>query len=113
MEINYEMVVNMMNGLIKERLDYPKELMGYCCLYGKGTGVDTIRGKRLLEEAAQADKNMAWKFLGDMYDGAVGVPENIPMAVSCYQKAAGKGISVATDALKRYKKTIFGKWKRK
>lgn len=112
-EINYEMAVNMMNELIKERLDYPKELMGYCCLYGKGTGVDTIRGKRLLEEAAQADKNMAWKFLGDMYDGAVGVPENIPMAVSCYQKAAGKGISVATDALKRYKKTIFGKWKRK
>lgn len=112
-EVNYEMAVRMMNGLIKNRLDYPKELMGYCCLYGKGIGVDTIRGKRLLEEAAQGNSNMAWKFLGDMYDGAVGVPENIPMAVSCYQKAADKGVVIAADALKRYKKTLFGKWKRK
>lgn len=110
---SYEMAVRMLNGLIRENQDYPKELMGYCCLYGKGTNTDTVRGKRLLEEAAQANNGQAWMFLGDMYDQAVGVPENIPMAVSCYQKAAEKKIAGASEALNRYKKTLFGKWKRR
>lgn len=112
-ERDYDKAVRMMNGLIREKLDYPKELMGYCCLYGKGIGADTIRGKRLLEEAAHQNNGMAWKFLGDMYDEAVGVPENVPMAVTCYQQAADKGIAGAKEALGRYKKTLFGKWKRK
>lgn len=110
---NYEMAVRMMNGLIREKRDYPKELMGYCCLYGKGTGTDMVRGKRLLEEAAQAGNGQAWMFLGDMYDKAVGVPEDIPMAVSCYQKASDKKTVGASEALGRYKKTLLGKWKRR
>lgn len=112
-EPNYEMAVRMMNKLIGERQEYPKELMGYCCLYGKGTSTDKIRGKRLLEEAAQADNGQAWMFLGDMYDKAVGVPEDIPMAISCYEKAAAQKIAGASEALGRYKKTLFGKWKRR
>lgn len=112
-EPNYEMAVRMMRGLINKNQNYPKELMGYCCLYGKGTGTDMIRGKRLLEEAAQAGSGQAWMFLGDMYDKAVGVPEDIAMAISCYQKAADKKIAGASDALGRYKKTLFGKWKRR
>lgn len=112
-EVNYEMAVRMMTGLLKERQNYPKELLGYCCLHGKGIGRDTIRGKRLLEEAAQENNTQAWKFLGDMYDEGIGVPVNIPMAVSCYQKAAGKGDAEAAEALGRYKKSLFGKWKRK
>lgn len=111
-ETNYEMSVRMMNELIIKQQDYPKELMGYCCLYGKGTSIDMVRGKRLLEEAAQENNGQAWMFLGDMYDGAVGVPEDLSMAVSCYQKAAAKKIAGASEALGRYKKTIFGKWKR-
>lgn len=112
-QVNYETAVRMMNRLISENQNYPKELMGYCCLYGQGTGTDMIRGKRLLEEAAQADSGQAWMFLGDMYDKGVGVAENIPMAVSCYQKAAGKKIEGASEALGRYKKTLFGNWKRR
>lgn len=110
---NYEAAVRMMNGLIKERQDYPKELMGYCCLYGRGIYADIVRGKRLLEEAAQAGSGQAWMFLGDMYDQAIGVPENISMAASCYQKAADKKIPGAAEALNRYKKTLLGKWKRR
>lgn len=112
-EIDYEKAVRMMNGLINSRQDYPKELMGYCCLFGKGTRADMLLGKRLLEEAAQAGSGQAWMFLGDMYDKAVGVVEDIPKAVSCYQKAADKKISGASEALGRYKKTLFGKWKRR
>lgn len=112
-EPNYEMAVRIMNKLISERQDYPKELMGYCCLYGKGTSTDMIRGKRLLEEAAQADNGQAWMFLGDMYDKAIGVPEDIPMAISCYEKASAQKIAGASEALGRYKKTLFGKWKKR
>lgn len=112
-EQSYDMAVRMMNTLIRERQDYPKELMGYCCLYGKGINADPARGKQLLEESAQTGNGQAWMFLGDMYDQAAGVPEDINMAVSCYQKAAEKKIAGASEALGRYKKTLFGKWKRR
>ncbi len=111
--VNYEMAVRMMNMLINENQNYPKELMGYCCLYGQGIATDMVRGKRLLEEAAQENNGQAWMFLGDMYDKGVGVAENIPMAVSCYQKAADKKVAGAGEALGRYKKTLLGKWKRR
>ena len=112
-EQSYEMAVRMINGLIRGKQDYPKELMGYCCLYGKGMYADPIRGKRLLEEASQAGNGQAWMFLGEMYDKGVNVPEDIPMAVSCYQKAADKKVAGAADALGHFKKTLFGKWKRR
>lgn len=112
-QTSYETAVQMMNRLIREKQDYPKELMGYCCLYGKGIEADMPRGRQLLEEAAKAGNGQAWMFLGDMYDNAIGVFEDIPMAVSCYQKAADKKVEGAAEALGRYKKTLFGKWKRR
>ena len=101
-----------MNRLINENQNYPKELMGYCCLYGQGIPADMVRGKRLLEEAAQENSGHAWMFLGDMYDKGTGVAQDIAMAVSCYQKAADKKIAGASEALSRYKKSLLGKWKR-
>ncbi len=98
-EQSYEMAVRMINGLIRGKQDYPKELMGYCCLYGKGMYADPIRGKRLLEEASQAGNGQAWMFLGEMYDKGV--------------KAADKKVAGAADALGHFKKTLFGKWKRR
>lgn len=112
-EPSYDMAVRMMNGLIREGQEYPKDLMGYCCLFGKGMTADMVRGKRLLEEAAQENFSQAWLYLGDMYDQGIGVPENISMAVSCYQKAAAKKVPGACEALERYKKTLLGKWKRR
>ncbi len=111
-ENDYKKAVEMMQKLIREDKNYPKELMGYCCLYGKGIYTDTARGKQLLEEAALAGSGQAWMFLGEMYDKAVGAAEDIPMAVYCYQKAAEKKEEGASQALSRYKKTLFGKWKR-
>jgi len=112
-EQNYEKAASMMKSLELSHKEYPKELMGYCCLYGKGVNPDYVRAKRLLEEAAKANTPAAYKFLGDMYDQALGVPENLNMAVACYQKASALGIADAAEELNRFKKTIFGKWKRK
>ncbi len=112
-EVSYERAVAMMERQIRANENYPKELMGYCCLYGKGIGADPVRGKQLLEEAAQAGNGQAWMFLGEMFDRGAGVPEDIQMAVHCYQKAAEKKTEGAAEALSRYKKTLLGKWKRK
>lgn len=111
-ETSYEKAVSMMEGQIRAKENYPKELMGYCCLYGLGTNEDPVRGRSLLEEAAQGGSGQAWLFLGEMFDRAVGTPEDIPMAVYCYQKAAEKKTEGAAEALSRFKKTLFGKWKR-
>ncbi|MCM1187828.1 MAG: hypothetical protein NC541_00850 [bacterium] len=112
-EIDYEMAVRMISGLIGGKQNYPKDLLGYCYLFGKGIRADMLLGKRILEEAAREGSGQAWMFLGDMYDQGVGVVEDIPKAVSCYQKAAAQKISGASEALERYKKTLFGSWKRR
>ncbi len=105
--------VTMIRALQRQGKDYPKELMGYCLLHGEGTAPNYGEAKRLLEEAAQSGIAIAWKHLGDMYDQGLGVPENVSSAVSCYQKAAAAGDPSAGEELLRFKKTLFGKWKRK
>lgn len=103
----------MLRAMQREKAAYPKELLGYCLLYGKGTEPDYAEARRILEEAAQDGSAKAWKYLGDIHDKGLGVPENLTMAVSCYQKAVEKGEESAGEELLRFKKTLFGKWKRK
>lgn len=105
--------VEMIRALQREGKGYPKELLGYCLLYGKGVEADYAEAKRLLEEAANEGTARAWRYLGDLYDKGLGVPEDPAMAVSCYQKAVEKGDKSAAEELMRFKKTLFGKWKRK
>lgn len=105
--------VELIRALQRQGKEYPKELLGYCLLYGKGTAANYDEAKRLLEEAARGGSAVSWRYLGDMYDKGLGVPENVSSAVSCYQKALAAGDSLAGEALQRFKKTLFGKWKRK
>jgi len=102
--------VQMIQSLKRQNQKYPKELLGYCLLYGKGIEPDYAEAKKLLEEA---NTGLSWKYLGDMYDKGLGVPENVPMAVSCYEKAVKAGEASASEELLRFKKGLFGKWKRK
>jgi len=105
--------VMLIRMLQRQNKNYPKELLGYCLLHGEGTAQNYDEAKRILEEAAQSGIAMAWKHLGDMYDQGLGVPENVSLAASCYQKAVDAGASSANKELLRFKKTLFGKWKRK
>ncbi len=103
----------MIRSLQRQKKSYPKELLGYCLLYGKGTEPNYAEAKAVLEDAAKDGTAIAWKYLGDMYDQGLGVPENAASAVACYQKAVNAGYKSASEELQRFKKTLFGKWKRK
>lgn len=85
------------------------DLLGICYLLGYGCEQDVARGKALLEKSADTRyKNYG---LGMMYAEGIGVAENIEKGVG-YLKAAGH-YEPAMEALKNYKKSFFGVWRRK
>ena len=61
----------------------------------------------------ERSRNTIWKNygLGMMYAEGIGVPEDIGKGVE-YLKAAGN-YEPAVKALKNYKKSLFGVWRRK
>jgi len=85
------------------------DMLGMCYLLGYGCRQDVVRGRMLLERS----RNSIWKNygLGMMYAEGLGVPENIGQGVE-YLKAAGD-YEPAVEALKHYKKSFFGVWRRK
>lgn len=85
------------------------DVLGLCVLLGYGCRPDPQRAKMLLHKASNTIfKNYG---LGMMYAEGIGVPENIEKGVE-YLKAAGN-YEPAKEALKRYKRNIFGIWRRK
>ncbi len=84
------------------------DMLGMCYLLGYGCSQDAKRGKMLLEQSLDTKyKNFG---LGKMYTEGIGVAEDIERGVS-YLKAAGE-YGPAKDALRHYRKKIFGGWKR-
>ena len=84
-------------------------LLGICYLMGYGCRQNTALGKSLLERSRSSRyKNYG---LGIMYAEGIGVPEDIERGVG-YLKAAGN-YKPALDALKNYKKSFFGTWRRR
>lgn len=85
------------------------DLLGICYLLGYGCQQKPAQGKALLERS----KNSIYKSygLGMMYAEGIGVPEEIGKGVE-YLKAAGN-YAPAVEALKHYKKSLFGIWRRR
>ncbi|MCI8528831.1 MAG: sel1 repeat family protein [Lachnospiraceae bacterium] len=85
------------------------DLLGICYLLGYGCRQDPARGKALLER----NKDSCYKSygLGMMYAEGIGVRENIEKGVE-HLKAAGN-YGPAVEALKHYKKSLFGVWRRR
>ena len=85
------------------------DLLGICYLLGYGCQQNPEKGKALLEKSPKS----AYKSygLGLMYAEGIGVQENIEKGVE-YLKAAGN-YGLALEALKRYKKSLFGVWRRR
>lgn len=88
--------------------------LGKCYLYGKGGMKNTELALRLFREAAETGKcPAAYRELGFMYDRGEGVQENVAQAAEYYKLAADGGCDSAKDDLARFKKSLFGGWKRK
>jgi TPR repeat protein len=85
------------------------DLLGICYLLGRGCQQNPARGKAFLEKSQ--DSLYKSYGLGMMYAEGIGVRENIEKGVE-YLKAAGN-YEPAVEALKHYKKSLFGVWRRK
>lgn len=109
---NYAEAFRLTDQLKSEDKQYPKEILGLCYLYGRGVPADPAKAKVILEDAVQ-ENQYVWRYLGEMYDKGLGVPEDVGKAVECYQKALNGGCTAASEDLSRFKKTLFGKWKRR
>lgn len=85
------------------------DLLGICYLLGYGCQQNPAKGRTFLEKS----KNSPYKSygLGMMYAEGIGVQEDIGRGVE-YLKAAGN-YGPALEALKYYKKSLFGVWRRK
>ena len=89
--------------------DRDTDMLGLCYLLGLGCRQDTARGRALLERSGNTKyKNYG---LGMMFAEGLGVPEDIGKGVE-YLRAAG-AYEPAREALKNYKKSLFGIWRRR
>jgi len=86
------------------------DLLGTCMLFGYGCQPDPVLARKLFEEADYSSdlKNYG---LGMIYAEGMGVAENIKKGVEYLQKA--KEYEPAQEAMRHYKKALFGKWVRK
>mgnify|MGYP001046983514 CR=1 FL=1 len=112
--VNDEEAFRYSREAVKEGSKQAKLYLGRCYLEGRGTAKDFHLGKQLMEECAkETGMSKATRYLGVIYDQGLGVDEDIAKAVSYYQKALEGGYPEAEQDLNRFKKTIFGKWKRR
>ncbi len=93
-----------------EESEYVKyDLLGICYLLGRGCQQNPARGKAFLEKSQ--DSPYKSYGLGMMYAEGIGVREDIEKGVE-YLKAAGN-YGPAIEALKHYRKSLFGVWRRR
>ena len=112
--MNYEKCIEWANKSANQGCGKAKTILGKCYFYGKGVRQDYEAARRMFSAAAQeADDGEAYHFLGDIYDQGIGVEAKIPTAVIFYQKALSHGYQDAAKDLARFRKTIFGRWKRR
>lgn len=90
-----------------------KYYIGKCYLYGYGVPVNYALALRNFQEClAKINHANSFRCLAEMYENGWGVPTDYNLAVANYQNAVDKGCMAATEDLVRFKKNIFGKWKR-
>ncbi len=107
-ETDYARAVQWLEG--DEEPQYVKyDLLGICYLLGYGCRQDLAKGKAFLERSE--DSPYKSYGLGMMYAEGLGVWENIEKGVEYLKKAGNYGPAV--EALKHYKKSLFGVWRRK
>lgn len=94
--------------ILTEGKDKDTHCLGICYLLGYGCQQNPEWGRKLLEWSV--DCRAKRYGLGMMYAEGIGVPKDIARGVE-YLKSAGD-YGPAKEALKNYKKSIFGVWRR-
>lgn len=84
--------------------------LGKCCFRGWGTQQDYGKAREFLEQVGWNNKE-AFYMLGAIYAQGLGVPADIKKGVEYLQKAGNN--KEAKEEMRKYKKTLFGKWVRR
>lgn len=112
--VDYARCVELANKSANQGCGKAKTLLGKCHFYGKGVMQNYDAARRMfLAAAEETNDGEAYYYLGQMYDHGLGVESKIPTAVMYYQKAAANKYEDANKELLGFRKTIFGRWKRR
>ena len=89
---------------------FTRRLLGKCYYYGRGTYQDFQQARSLLEPLTTAEAETFY-ILGTIYCQGLGTAENIAKGVEYLKKATN--FPAASEELRKYKKTLFGRWVRR
>lgn len=108
---DYERVVQLLTHARSHcQNKWGNDILGTCYLFGYGCPKDPVRARELFEEANYLS-NLKKYGLGLIYTEGLGTPEDIQKGAEYLKKA--KDYPPAQELLRRYKKTLFGKWVRR
>ncbi|MCI8649868.1 MAG: sel1 repeat family protein [Anaerotruncus sp.] len=107
---DYAKAVELFERAHRQNNDWGNDMLGTCYLFGYGCEKNPVRARELFEEADYTSELIQYG-LGLIYADGLGVKEDIKKGVEYLQKA--KDYAPAQEALRRFKKTMFGKWVRK
>ena len=88
---------------------YAQSHLARCYLEGWGTGPNYEKAYSLAWDS-QTDNKQSLYVLGKLYCEGLGLPEDIARGVDFFRQA---NLSDAQEELKKYKKTLLGKWERR
>lgn len=89
--------------------DWSSPYLGLCYLLGWGCDQEPERARPLLEQTSRVS-NYRLYGLGLMYADGLGVREDVRKGVEFLQQAADNGFLPAREELKRFRRSLFGRW---
>ncbi len=90
--------------------NWANDMLGNCYLFGYGCQKDPARALQLFQEVDYTSDLLNYG-LGTIYTEGLGVPQDIKKGVAYFQKA--KNYAPAQEAMRNFKRTLFGKWVRR
>ncbi len=89
--------------------DWSSPYLGLCYLLGQGCDQEPERARPLLEQTSRPS-NYRLYGLGLMYADGIGVKEDVRKGVGFLREAADNGFLPAKEELKRFRRSLFGRW---
>lgn len=109
-KLDYDKAFSLIKYAYDEGSTWGVYYLGTAYFYGRGTAQDYVKAREILEKV-DWNNHETFYCLGVIYGQGLGVEADIPKAVGWLQKAGNYG--PAQEEMRKYKKTLFGKWVRR
>ena len=107
---NYEKGIALLTKAYETGSTWGYDYFGRAYFHGWGVEKNYVKAREFLEKITWTNTE-GYYMLGVIYGQGLGVPEDIKKGVEYLQKAGDR--QDAKEELKKYKKTLFGKWVRR